>query len=64
MCQNPEDVRILAHLSDFQNSTFKDLYRPCKVFLFYCFSVRCCADQCESTLAGKVVALCMACKGT
>ncbi len=33
-------------------------------FDFFCFSVYCCADLCDSTLAGNVVALCMNCKGT
>jgi hypothetical protein len=33
-----------------------------KRFDSFCFSVCCCVDLCESALAGKVAALCMACK--
>ncbi len=42
-CQNPEDLRILKLFSDFQNSTFMCLYRPCKLFRLFLFSVCCCA---------------------
>ncbi len=36
-CQNPEDLRILTLFSDFQNSTFMCLYRPCKLFRLFIF---------------------------
>jgi hypothetical protein len=43
-CQNSEDFRILVCLSDFCNCNFKYLYRSCKLFHFFRFPVRCCAD--------------------
>jgi hypothetical protein len=57
---------ILALNSDFQNFTFKysNSTGHAEWFDFFCFSIQCCTDLCESTLAGKVAALCMACKGT
>jgi hypothetical protein len=36
-CWNPEYLMILAGVPDFQNTTLKYLYRPCKVFRLFLF---------------------------
>jgi hypothetical protein len=64
-CKSDKIARILWHIFPIYRIPLLSTSKGhAKCFNFFCFSIHCCADLCESTSAGQVAALCIACKGT